>query len=441
MPEIVYPKYRWYALSTLIMATLGQGMSLIAPTPLVGDIAASLQVELGAATAASMLTFSLLTAIAGVVSGMIIDRWGLASTFVAFCALETIASFLMPVFGHSITGLIILRGLQGFGCGPIIASGPRLAAEWFPTSQRSMVQGVVGAALSLGIVFGLAIGPMVAANLGWITAITVLGGVMIVALLMSFIFMFAPKSPGAICDTATGPQAAADFKRVFRLFPFWMTLVSCFGLCWVMQGYNDLTPGHIAVPPPAGLGLGPVVAGQLMSILVGAFIIGSLASPLVAEKIFRGNYSRAIAVTFFLTAVFCASVMFPVVTSNRSILVVCLILAGFFMGMPNPLNMTFIANSYPEHITGSVGGFTMGIGIFGGTAGIAAGSAALQITSMYDVSIIIVVIVAVIGSVAGLLMRPPRVFADAVADCTADYSEPKPLIRRRRDPASNEAAS
>jgi MFS family permease len=396
---------------------------------LVGDIAASLGFELGAATAAAMLTFSLLTAVGGVVSGMIIDRWGLAKTYVAFCALETIASFLMPVFGETTAGLIILRGLQGFGCGPIIASGPRLAAEWFPTPQRSMVQGLVGAALSLGIVFGLASGPMVAANGGWIMALTLLGGVMIVAVAMSVIFVFAPKSPGAICDTATGPQATDDFKKALGLLPFWMTIVSTFGLCWVMQGYNDLTPGHIAVPPPAGLGLGPAVAGQLMSILVVAFIIGSVASSLVAEKIFRGNYSRAISVAFILTAVFCASVMFPAVTSNRLALAVCLSFAGFFMGMPNPLNMSFVANYYPEHITGSVGGFTMGIGIFGGTVGIAAGSAALQFTRMYDVSIIIVVIVALIGAAAAFLMRPPEVFAEAAADCQANFGEPEPIAR------------
>jgi MFS family permease len=428
MPPVdAYPKYRWYALTTLIVATIAQGMSLIAPTPLVGDIAASLSVELGAATAAAMFPFALLTAIGGVVSGMIIDRWGLAKTYVAFCALETVASFLMPIFGETTTGLIVLRGLQGFGCGPIIASGPRLAAEWFPTPQRSMVQGLVGAALSLGIVFGLATGPMAAANGGWIMALTILGGVMIVAVAMSVVFMFAPTSPGAICDTATGPQAADDFKKALKLLPFWMTIVSTFGLCWVMQGYNDLTPGHIAVPPPAGLGLGPAVAGQLMSVLVIAFIIGSVASSLVAEKIFRGNYGRAISVAFILTAVFCASVMFPAVTSNRLALAVCLSFAGFFMGMPNPLNMSFVANYYPEHITGSVGGFTMGIGIFGGTVGIAAGSAALQITRMYDVSIIIVVIVALIGAGAALLMRPPEIFSEAAAACSFNEGEPEPI--------------
>lgn len=405
-----YPNYRWYALVTLIAATLAQGMSLIAPTPLVGEISKTLQVELGAATAAAMLPFTLMTAIGGIISGMVIDRWGIAKTYVAFCLLETVASVLMLQLGHTVAGLTVLRALQGLGCGPIIASGPRLAAEWFPPRQRSMVQGVMGAALSLGIAFGLNIGPAVAAGGGgWITALAVLGGVMAVAVIMSIVFCFAPQSPGDLAAEAAGPEAAAEFKQVFRLPAFWLTVVSTFALSWVMQGYNDLTPGHIAVPPPAGLGLGPAAAGQLMGLLVIAFVMGSLASPVVAEKIFKGNYGRAVTVTFVLTAIFCTSVMLSGVSSQRTSLGICLFLAGFFMGMPIPLNMTFIANSYPENITGSVGGFTMGVGIFGGTAGVAVGSAALHVTGLYDASIVIVAVVALIGAMAGIGIKPVRI--------------------------------
>jgi MFS family permease len=231
-----------------------------------------------------------------------------------------------------------------------------------------------------------------------------------VAVVLSIILFLGPKSPGSIADPTTKADVVKDFKRVFGLPVFWLTFVSTFSLSWVMQGYQDLTPGHIAVPPPAGLDLGTIVAGQMMGLLVFAFVLGSLVSPIVAEKIFRGKYGRAVTVSFLLTAIFCISVMWPAVTSRTSTLAICLFFAGFFMGMPNAINMSFIANNYPEHITGSVGGFTMGLGIFGGSIGVAAGSTALHITGMYNVSIIIVVAVAVIGAVAGFGITPPRIF-------------------------------
>jgi MFS family permease len=405
-----YTKYRWFPLATLIAAHILQGMALIGPSPLVGSIAETLNFNLGAATAAAMLPFTLMVAIGGLISGMVIDRWGLAKTYVLFCSLETVAALLLPVLGNSVGGLIVLRGLQGLGCGPITASGPKLASEWFPRRQRSMVQGVTGASLSVGIILGLNIGPVLAEMKNWITALSILGGLMIIAVILSIAFVFGPESPGSIADQASKDDVSKDFKKVFSLPAFWMTFISTFTLSWVMQGYQDLTPGNIAVPPPVGLGLGSIVSGQMMALLVFAFIIGSLATPVIAEKIFKGRYGRVITISFLLSAFFCVSVMCPLVKSNIPVLIICLFLAGFFMGMPMASGMSFIANNYPEHITGSVGGFTMGLGIFGGAIGVAAGSTALHITGMYNVSIIIVGCVAVIGAVAGFGIKPVKIF-------------------------------
>jgi len=403
-----YPGYRWYVLITLIVAHLLQGMALIGPTPLIGSIAESLNANLGTATAASMLPFTLMVAIGGLISGMILDRWGLARTYVMFCTMETVAALLIAVFGESIAGIIILRGLQGLGCGPITASGPKLAAEWFPQNQRSMVQGFTGAALSTGIIIGLNLGPFIANLRGWNTSLTVLGGLMVIAVVLSIIFLYGPEAPGSLADQAAKDDVLKKFKKVFKLSYFWATLISAFALAWVMQGYQDLTPGRIAVSPPAGLGLGSIISGRMMGILVFAFILGSLISPVMAENIFHGKYGRAVTLSFSLTAIFCLTVISPAVTSSMPLLAVCLFLAGFFMGMPNAINMSFIANNYPEHITGSVGGFTMGLGIFGGAIGVAAGSTALHITGRYDISIIIVAVVAGVGALAGLGIKPPK---------------------------------
>ena len=405
-----YPKYRWFALATLIVAHILQGVALIGPTPLIGSMAETLNSDLGAVTAFSMLPFTLMVAIGGLISGMIIDRWGLAKTYVLFCSLETAAALILPILGTTVGGLIVLRGLQGLGCGPITASGPKLASEWFPRSQRSMVQGFTGASLSTGIILGLNIGPIIADTRSWIAALTILGGLMIISVILSIIFLYGPESPGSIEDLATKDDVMKDLKKAFGFPAFWMTFISTFSLSWVMQGYQDLTPGYIAVSPPAGLGFGSIVSGQMMGLLVFAFILGSLSTPIIAEKIFKGRYGRAVTISFLLTAFFCLSVMCPLVKSNIPVLVLCLFLTGFFMGMPMANSMSFIANTYPEHITGSVGGFTMGLGIFGGAIGVAAGSTALHITGMYNISIIIVAVVAVIGAIAGFGIKPIKIF-------------------------------
>ena len=57
----------------------------------------------------------------------------------------------------------------------------------------------------------------------------------------------------------------------------------------------------------------------------------------------------------------------------------------------------------------------MGVGFFGGTDGIAAGSAAPHILGIYDLSILIVVLAAIIGAVAGIGTKPHDLYPYPVA--------------------------
>lgn len=407
---MTYPNFRWYIMFMVAVAVAAQGMLLIAPTPLVGVISEAMNVDLGAITAALMMPFTFLVAIGGVLSGMLMDKIGIYKTFLLGTALAAIAGLLTPAVGDSLGGLIVLRALQGLGCGPLIASGPKIAAEWFPVKQRAIVQGIMGASLSLGITIGLITGPQIAEKAGnWTFTMVAFGGVMVVSFVLVAISKFGPSAP--IVERLDDSSSKVEMKKVFTLPVFWLTFICVFALSWVMQGYNDLTPGHLAVPSPAGLNLGPEIAGKIMGIYSLAFMVGALCSGFVAEKIFRGNYRVALITTFVLTAIFCFSVTIPAINGSQAPLMVCLILAGFFMGMPNPIAQTSIANYYPESITGTVGGFTMGLGIFGGTAGVAAGAAALHTTGMYTVSIMIVCVVSLVGAVAALGVTRPKFFA------------------------------
>jgi MFS family permease len=418
MNEKNYPKYRWFILATMVIGGIIQGMILISPTPIVGEIAASLKMDLGATTATTMIPFTLMVAIGGILSGFILDKLGLSKTFIVGTAVILITAILMPVIGTSVTGLMVLRGIQGFAFAPITASGPRVAAEWFPKTQRAMYQGFTSAALTLGITLGFNVSPALTATYGWNAAFSKITFFMIVSLVLFIIMAFGPKSPVILTEKddfskSDIRQADADFKKVFGMPEFWFTLVAFFLLSWVSQGYNDLTPGHIAVPSPVGLGLGAQSTGVLMSTYTMSFVVGSLLSGLVLEKVLRGNYKRGITVTYALTAIFCGSVMFPGVTSNMTTLTVCLVLAGFFMGMPGPFTLGFVASQYPAHITGRVGGIITGLGIFGGTVAASVGSYALHATGFYTVPIMIVVVACIIGAAVGFGVNPPKAFQNS----------------------------
>lgn len=413
MNSTVYPKYRWYVLFTVFVATAAQGMVLISPSPLVGEISKTMGLSLGEVTGAAMGAFTLFVALSGIAGGMLVDKFGIARTYIVSLLLMIVGALLMPVFGGTLGGLIVLRVIQGLGAGPVIATISKVAADWFPAKERAIVTGVQGMALSLGIAIGFAVAPAVFIKTSsWQTAMAAMAVLSVVALVLTTIWAFGPKAPIAeVCEDkesiATGNK---NFKIAVKLPVFWVGFFSTFALSWVQQGYNDLTPGHLAVAAPVGLGMGPAVAGQIMGMYQIAFMVGSIASGFLIQKLFAGKIRNLITGCFLLTAIFCSSVLIPAVHSNQAVLMICLLLAGFFMGMPMPSVMAFISSSYPENITGRVGGMTMGLAIFGGTIGVAAGSAALHGTGMYNVSIIIVGVVCILGAINSLGLKMPNVF-------------------------------
>jgi len=110
-----------------------------------------------------------------------------------------------------------------------------------------------------------------------------------------------------------------------------------------------------------------------------------------------------------LTAIFCVLVMLPGIYTNVGLLTGCVIMAGFFTGMPGPFIQGFISRHYPTHIMGRVGGITIGLGMFGGSVSVAVGSFALHATGYYTVPIILVIIAAIIGAIAGFGIIPAKV--------------------------------
>lgn len=409
----IYPKFRWYVLTTMFMATVAQGMILISPAPLVGEISKSMGLDLGTVTGAAMGAFTLFVALSAIAGGAIVDKFGIVRTYIGSLLLMIIGALLIPMVGESLVALVILRAIQGMGAGPVIATVSKIAAEWFPARERAMVTGVQGMALSLGIAIGFATAPAIfISTSNWQSAMAWMAVAACIAMILTIIMAFGPKSP--IDHSAVSHLSDAeknDFKLALKQPVFWISFLCVFALSWIQQGYNDLTPGHLAVQAPVGLGLGPAVSGQIMGVYQIAFMAGSIVSGFLIQKVFGGRTKPVILFSFLMTAIFCLSVLLPFVYSNMTLLVICLLVAGFFMGMPIPSVMAFIATSYPEHITGKVGGMTMGLGILGGTIGVAAGSIALHTTGMYTVSIIIVGVMGILGLLLGTGVNAPKVFA------------------------------
>ena len=417
MSERVYPSYRWFVLFVLLFATVAQGVVLIWPAPLLEHIAKHYSVDLGAATGALMVAFTIFVTIGAIVGGACCDKFGWVPTLTVSVTLLAVGTILVPLLGKGFGTLILARVLEGAGAGPIMAAVGAVCVEWFPHDERAIVTGVQGMGVSLGIALGFAFVPMAFVKTGsflaaasWMSVFPILG------ILLLLVVAFGKKPPVFSAEESVGEPVNSedDFKLAAKLPVFYIGILCVFFLSWVMQAFNDLTPVYLSAPAPLGAGHGVLLAGKFMGLVQISFMVGSVASGFLLEKVFKESNKAVVAVGFLGAAIFAFSVKLPFVHTNLSVLPICLVLAGFFQGMIIPSTLSFISMNFPGHIVGKMTGIWMGLGIFGGTAGVIVGATLLHKTGLYQASIIAVSIVALCGFFFSLFLNPPEIFKSSV---------------------------
>ncbi|MFT4108703.1 MFS transporter [Propionicimonas sp.] len=409
--EGAYKPFRWFILATLIVVVAVQAVALITPAPLIGEIIKTSGLSAGEVTWMTMGTWNLFVAIAAILGGPLIDKFGFKWMYIFGMVMIGLGWLLMPAIGSSFMGMTVARAIQAIGGGPIMGAGVYVSATCFPKQERGMVNGVLGAAMGLGIMIGLNLGPASMAAAGdWAVGLRNLWPLALVGIVMTVVCMVGPKvaPEGANLENVDEAAAASNlalYKKALLLPLTWIATACVVIASWFNQAYNDMTPGYLALEPPVGLGLGATGAGSIASLAQIGNIVGCLAVGVIVERLFHGKARPALMVAFAAMAVGAGLILVPGVKTSQVILTTVMMITVFFLGWINATALGWVAKNYPAEITGKLGGMAQGIGIFGGLAGVAAGSAALHATGFYVVSTMIMVGVALVGVVVAFFMQ------------------------------------
>ena len=406
---VIYPRFRWVVLLMVVLGVIAQSIVMIAPAPLMGEVAKTLGTGVGAATGSVMGTFALAVAITTVIGGILNDRFGLIPMYLVSNLLMLIPTLLMPVYGHTIQAIVVLRILQACGAGPISASLSQVAALWFPPQQRGVVTGLSGLAISLGIAIGMGSAPAVSAVVGdWQSAMAWMSVSIVISTLSVLVVAFGPKPP--VVSTPDGNSDVSDsgpFKLACRQPVTWIGVFVIFFSSWILNATNNLLPSYFSVQPPMGVGYGPITAGQLMMSQSIAFMVGSACTGL-ALALCKGAVNKVSASAYLMITIFTTALVLQAIFSNLTMVFICLVFSGFFQGLIIPAALAFIAMHYPPSIIGKVNGMWMGLGFLGGTLGIFAGAFMLEATGSFFLPILFIGIAAIIGLLVSIFLTPSK---------------------------------
>jgi len=167
------PHLRWWIISLIFFASVlnyidRQTLSILAPT-------IQKDLKLSNEDYAAVLNWFLVAyTIASLVSGRIVDKFGVRVSLALFVGWWSVANILTG-FARSVTSLSIYRGLLGLGEAGNWTAAPKAVSEWFPARERGIAIGIY----TLGATVGATLAPIIivaiATGHSWQAAFVVTG--------------------------------------------------------------------------------------------------------------------------------------------------------------------------------------------------------------------------------------------------------------------------
>jgi MFS family permease len=385
-------------------------IGIIAYAPLLGEIAKDLAVDMGAATNL-MAAFMLSATLALFLGGAVCDRYGVRTVIVMGLLFSSAPATMMPLIGTNYWVVFGARLVQGFSVGFILAAWAPLMAMWFPPENRGLIGGLIGGSIPLGSAIGVLASPALFLAVGnWQRTVALLSipGWLTVALALAI----WDKLRDSRVQARPGDEPTITGGSVFREALFapitWIGILVAFFSAWCLQSVYNLIPAYLAIDKPVGVGFGPMLSGQLSLAIMISGMFSPVLGGMLQDKVFRGNARPVVVIGFLLTGAFTYAILLPFVYTNMTVLSICLIAVGSGVMMMNPAMAVFVSSAYPTGIVGKMNGMWLGVGAFGGVAGLYAGGRAVAWLGNFKVALLMIVLAAAVGIVFALFLVKPK---------------------------------
>jgi MFS family permease len=151
-----------------------------------------------------------------------------------------------------------------------------------------------------------------------------------------------------------------------------------------------------------------MMSGKLMLAVMIAGMIGPVIGGMLQDKVFRGNPKPILLIGFVLCCISIYTIQFPAIYLKLPVLIGSLVLAGAGIQFIYPSIVVLVSNTYSIHIVGKMLGLWMGIGAFGGAAGLFVGGLAIARYGNYNAAISFIAMAAALGFIFGLFLARPK---------------------------------
>ena len=397
-PDSDRTRYRWVILALLWLLYVAFGMVQRAIAPLVTPILADLDLsytQMGFILGSWQLTYIA----AALVTGALIDRWGLRKSLLAgavFLGLSSALRYSAGGFG-SMLGAVAIAGIGG----PMISVGcPKAIALWFEGKGRGTAIGIYLTGAWIGGIFALTltnslIMPLV--GMSWRNAFLFYG---LLTFAAGIIWWLLGRDTPRQLAPAEAPGMISLLVRFSRVREILIVLVLGLLVFAILHALTNWLPKILETG-----GFSPALAGMATAIPLAAGIPTLLVVPGLVAPHWRGRY---LAVSSLLILVSLVLIM----SASGGLLLAGLVIFGVVIAPFFPM-LTLILMDTPEvgsaHM-GSAGGMFFCVSEIGGFAGPLIMGAIVDVTGSFQMGNLFFVMLCLAVFVLSLRLKtkPPR---------------------------------
>jgi MFS family permease len=260
-------------------------------------------------------------------------------------ALLLVVSYVLLGLAGTLAGLALWSALLGLGHLALILAAQSLIAQQSADSRHDRDFGLMSAAVSLGQLVGPVVGGLVlsagaAGSLAGATTRAFLVAAGLGVLALPFCFGTGAGGAGSGRDQDGGrPMSARDIVRAPGVPAGMFASVAILAAVDIITAYLPVIGERN--------GIGPAVVGALLSLRAAASILSRLLIPWMVRALGRVRLIAASAAGSAL-----AMAVLPV-PDGAAALAAVLVLAGFFLGIGQPLTMSLIVQAVPDDARGT----------------------------------------------------------------------------------------
>lgn len=362
--------------------------------------------EFGWTRAMTSGAFSLYMALHGclyIVTGRLTDRFG-PRLVMTICGLFMGLGYLLMSQVETIWqlylfyGVIIGIGTSG-GFVPLIST----VARWF-TKRRGMITGIVGSSIGLGIMIMPPLAGWLISTYGWRFSYIVMGIIVLVVTVTAA--QFLKRDPGemglvpygadkANADDLNSAEGGFSFGEAIHTRQFWVLCVALLGFGFCLQTIMV----HV-VSYAMGLGISAPSAVSILAAIGATTIIGKPVMGTAGDRI--GN-KPAIMIGLVLMS---AALLWLLPSREMWMFYLFAAFFGFAYGGISAMMSPVVADLFGLRSHGVIFGVVAFSTTMGGAIGPFVAGYIFDVTSSYNLAIIICIVVSFVAWMVTLLLRP-----------------------------------